>query len=339
MAERTLCMMERLAVPSEPCVTVIIAAYNAAATIGRAIDSALAQPEVAEVIVIDDASTDTTEAIAKACDDGTRRLSVRALEHNGGPSRARNIAIAESKAPFIAILDADDFFVQGRFGALLAVPEWDMIADNIVFVREDATAQIDLATIAARWIAPRTLTAAAFVEGSISRADRYKGELGFLKPVVVRAFLDRHLLRYDEEMRLSEDYDLYVRALIAGARFRIASGCHYVAVERAGSLSVSHGETELMAVDAAMTRLRAAAPADDKALCNALKLHQEQIARKYRHRAVLTCKRAHGTIRALRQHIKTWGQLVEILSDVIRDKVQSITRTEAAKQGAHRFLL
>jgi succinoglycan biosynthesis protein ExoU len=63
---------------------VVIAAWNAAPTIGRAIASALVQPEVAEVIVVDDASADETMAAALAADDG--------------PAAARNRAIAESEA-------------------------------------------------------------------------------------------------------------------------------------------------------------------------------------------------------------------------------------------------
>ncbi|RUY70024.1 glycosyltransferase, partial [Mesorhizobium sp. M7A.F.Ca.CA.001.13.1.1] len=59
---------------SEVCV--IIAAKNAAATIAVAIASALREPEVAEVVVVDDASTDDTAGVARSADDGSGRLSV-----------------------------------------------------------------------------------------------------------------------------------------------------------------------------------------------------------------------------------------------------------------------
>jgi len=63
-------------------VTVVIAAWRADGTIGRAVASALAQPEAAEVVVVDDASGDdgATLAAARAADDGTGRLIVLALE-------------------------------------------------------------------------------------------------------------------------------------------------------------------------------------------------------------------------------------------------------------------
>ena len=55
-------------------VCVIIAAKNAEETIGRAVRSALSEPETAEVIVIDDGSDDRTMAEAASADDGTGRL-------------------------------------------------------------------------------------------------------------------------------------------------------------------------------------------------------------------------------------------------------------------------
>ena len=103
-------------------------------------ESALDQQEVHDVIVVDDASTDETANSARSVDDGTGRLRVTRLEANGGPSVARNHAVALSGAPLIAILDADDFYLPGRFRPLLAQPDWDFIADNVAFVGEAAPA-------------------------------------------------------------------------------------------------------------------------------------------------------------------------------------------------------
>ena len=77
--------------PAEICV--VIAAKDAAATIGRAIRSALAEAEVAEVVVVDDGSADGTGAAALAANDGTGRLAVLPLDRNRGPAFARNHAI------------------------------------------------------------------------------------------------------------------------------------------------------------------------------------------------------------------------------------------------------
>lgn len=91
-------------------VCIIIAAKNAADTITIAIASALAEPEAAEVVVIDDGSTDDTATVARAADDGTGRLNVVRFEENRGPAAARNHAISISQSPLLGVLDADDFF-------------------------------------------------------------------------------------------------------------------------------------------------------------------------------------------------------------------------------------
>ena len=104
-------------------VTVVIAAWRASGTIGRAVASALAQPEAAEVVVVDDASNDdgATLAAARAADDGTGRLIVLELEKNAGPSTARNTALRASKAEWVAVLDSDDFMQPGRLAKLLTL--------------------------------------------------------------------------------------------------------------------------------------------------------------------------------------------------------------------------
>lgn len=312
-----------MALTAHASVDVIIAAYNAADTIGRAITSALAEPEVARVLVVDDASSDSTAHMAERADDGTGRLSVHRLPVNVGPSHARNAAIALGGAPFIAILDADDFLLAGRFERLFKTTDWDLIADNIAFVDEARLTEIDLAEIKAHRIAPRLLNTVDFVAGCISRSDRYKGELAFLKPVISRAFLDAHRLRYAEDMRLAEDFDLYVRALMHGARFRVAAGCHYVAVERATSLSASHGVVDLVRFEAAVERLLASAPADPT-LRAVLETHRAQTARKRRHRAVLARKREVGGWRALREQAVTLDALTGVLLDIASDKFGAV---------------
>ena len=81
--------------------------------------------------------------------------------------------------------------------------------------------------------------------------------MGFLKPLMRRAFLESHALAYDEAMRLGEDYDLYARALSLGARMRLIPWTGYVSVMRGNSLSLNHGRRELAALEASDDRLLA----------------------------------------------------------------------------------
>ena len=64
--------------------------------------------------------------------------------------------------------------------------------------------------------------------------------MGFLKPIIKREFLQSHALRYDETLRLGEDYALYTQALIAGARFCVVGARGYVAIQRGTSISARH---------------------------------------------------------------------------------------------------
>ncbi|MCC9309791.1 glycosyltransferase [Kitasatospora sp. RB6PN24] len=97
-------------------VSVVIAAYNAAPTLGAALSSALGQvPRPAQVIVVDDGSQDGTARVAAAFPEV---LVVR--QRNQGPSAARNAGIRESSQPWVAFLDADDVWLPGKLARQLA---------------------------------------------------------------------------------------------------------------------------------------------------------------------------------------------------------------------------
>jgi succinoglycan biosynthesis protein ExoU len=228
-------------------VAVIIAAYNAGATIARAVTSALAEPEAAEIIVIDDASTDDTAARARAVDDGSGRLIILTQARNGGPSAARNRAIRESISPWITVLDADDFFLPGRLKGLLQFADGnDFVADNIWQVQEDAIEGPRRKLLDESFTMARTINFSEFVLSNITRKRKQRKELGFIKPLILRSFLDAHNIRYQEHMRLGEDYELYARSLALGARLYLVPAQGYVSVMRSDSLSGKHSEEDLL---------------------------------------------------------------------------------------------
>lgn len=95
-------------------VAVVIPAFRSVAFIADAIESALAQTlEPDEVIVVDDGSTDGTEEVVESFLD--RVVYVR--QENRGPAAARNLGIALTEAPLIALLDADDIWEPGKLAA------------------------------------------------------------------------------------------------------------------------------------------------------------------------------------------------------------------------------
>jgi len=89
-----------------PSVSVVIPAYNAALTIGRALASVFAQTyaSLSEVIVVDDGSTDNTVEVVSQQFPQVRLLR----QANAGAAAARNYGVSQASGELIAFLDADD---------------------------------------------------------------------------------------------------------------------------------------------------------------------------------------------------------------------------------------
>ena len=271
---------------------IIIAAYNAEATLERAVLSALAQPEATEICIVDDASTDGTATLARALAARDARVSVHLLTLNGGPSVARNLAITSATSPWLTILDADDYMIEGRLAALHALSgDADFIADTLIrtpfgeeprWQRREPKAQ--------------ALSFTSFVLGNLGGADAL--DLGFMKPLMRRAFLDTHGLRYQAAMRLGEDYELYARALAHGARFVTCGETGYISVERPGSLSKEHSARDLQLLrdcDDGIAAVRTLTPEE----AHALRKHWQSVDRRLQWRRLITAVKTRDAGMAL----------------------------------------
>lgn len=104
---------------TQPDVSVIIPAYNRAATVAAAIGSVLSQDGVNfEVIVVDDASEDGTAAVVEGIGDARVRLVRHA--RNAGAGAARNTGIAAARAGLVAFQDSDDLWLPGKLARQVA---------------------------------------------------------------------------------------------------------------------------------------------------------------------------------------------------------------------------
>jgi glycosyltransferase involved in cell wall biosynthesis len=95
-------------------VTVVIPAHNRERLLRRALSSVLVQrPRAAEILVVDDASSDGTAAVAEG-------MGARVVRHerNLGEGPARNSGLAAATQPWVALLDSDDEWVPGHLDAL-----------------------------------------------------------------------------------------------------------------------------------------------------------------------------------------------------------------------------
>ncbi len=97
---------------SAPFFSVIIPVYNREKLIVKSIGSVLGQSfSDFELIVVDDGSSDGTEVAVKKFKDGRLRY-VR--QSNAGPAAARNRGIRESRGKYLAFLDSDDWWLDGK---------------------------------------------------------------------------------------------------------------------------------------------------------------------------------------------------------------------------------
>jgi glycosyltransferase involved in cell wall biosynthesis len=106
--------------PDGPLVSVVIPAYNAAATLAETLASVLAQTyRRLEVVVVDDGSADATADIVAAI--AARDARVRLVRQaNAGASAARNRGIAETSGALVAFVDADDLWAPDKIARQVA---------------------------------------------------------------------------------------------------------------------------------------------------------------------------------------------------------------------------
>ncbi len=90
-------------------ISVIIATYNRANLIERAIESILEQTFADyEIIVVDDCSTDNTIDVINKINN--KKIKYFCLEENCGAGKARNIGVLKAEGSFITFLDSDDYY-------------------------------------------------------------------------------------------------------------------------------------------------------------------------------------------------------------------------------------
>jgi succinoglycan biosynthesis protein ExoO len=223
--------------PPDPClVTVIIPVFNSAATLARAAGSALRQAVAPlELLIVDDGSTDASLAEATRIAETDPRARVIASRENRGKPHAMNRAIAQARGHWIAVLDADDCYADGRLATLITAAERngaDLVADNQYLYDSGADRTVGTAFPPGR--RDTALTRRKFIAGASPFA---AFNYGMLKPVVRADFLRRSGLRYREDARLSEDFLYLVEFFAAGGEAWLVSQPLYYWTQAFGTLS------------------------------------------------------------------------------------------------------
>lgn len=222
--------------------SVVIPAYNAAATVAEAVASAAAQdPPPAAILVVDDGSEDGTAEVAGRCGAPVRVLR----QANAGACAARNRGLAEVRTELVQFLDADDLLLPGKFAMQTA--ELRRTSADAVFC------DYDVVDAAGRPVASRRYG------GGDWRREVIREELS-TPAGLHRAAAVRRVGGFRESLDCCQERDLHLRMFAAGLRLRPHGGVG-VLVRRLGPSISSDYTKVLMRLGEILPRTFAAAEA------------------------------------------------------------------------------
>ena len=181
---------------------VLLPARNAAETIGSAVSTTLrALPRDAQLLVLDDGSTDETATRAEAAAGGDNRVKVVSRPAAGGLGPALNWMLEQADCKLVSRMDADDLSLPGRFRLPMA-----SISNNtdIVF-----TQMADFSRWRIKPSAPVGISTAAFPLQLL-----LTNPVGHPTMVAKREAIDHY------RAVPAEDYDLWLRCASAGVQMR-----------------------------------------------------------------------------------------------------------------------
>jgi len=182
-------------------VSVIIPTFNRAILLERAVDSVFRQSaQCAEVIIVDDGSTDNTQHYLNKL-TATTKIPVRIFQQeNSGPAAARNLGVRQARFPCVAFLDSDDHWqkrkLEIQFQNLAANPAYQISHTREKWFRKGQHLNQKKKHI------PR--------HGDIFDHCLQLCAVG-MSTVMMKRELFNHVGFFDETLRCCEDYDMWLR--------------------------------------------------------------------------------------------------------------------------------
>jgi len=191
-----------------------------------------------ELILVDDASSDDSVAVVEQTANGDPRVHIIPQTANSGPAAARNRALEAASGQWIAVFDSDDFMVPQRLEQLLRRARTDeatIVADNLMLFSDsepDSKPRRYLRNRLGR--SPHWVSLAEFIDSNRLYSLSY---LGYLKPMIRTDVVRRLNARYDEHLRIGEDYNFLARIMAHGHQIRLEPSAMYFYRKHATSIS------------------------------------------------------------------------------------------------------
>ncbi len=219
-----------------PLVSVIVPAYNVETHIACSLESVIAQdyPNI-EIIVVNDASSDATEEVARRILEGCRRpFTIITHKENRGVSASRNTGMDAVKGEFIWFIDADD------------MAEHNLVSTLYLLI-EEHRCDLSFCGFKNRFENGRS---DALVPVNLKGAKIRKGEemlwlrvFNKIAPTVCgMLFRKKNLfeasLRFPEGCTAGEDVEFQLKALCRAGQVAFTSACLYIYVHHAGMGSI-----------------------------------------------------------------------------------------------------
>ncbi len=208
-------------------VSVVLPTYNRLRTLPRAIQSVLAQTYAdLELIVVDDGSSDGTEAFVRGLQDP--RLVYLRREQPSGVSAARNFGIAAARGELLAFQDSDDEWLLHKLKA--QVDLLDKLGDEFALVGSTVMRYTGGPVTTVSWPLAG--------EGPEVDPQRLIGDfIAYIQSALVRRRCIEHAGGFDAAMKVCEDWELCLR--LVKNRYRLATVPELLVItyETAGSLA------------------------------------------------------------------------------------------------------
>ena len=219
-------------------VSVIVPAFNAEKSIEKCLDGLLRQTyPPAEIIIIDDGSTDYTPELADRYSTGHSSV-VCIHQKNAGVSEARNRGLDAAQSEYILFVDSDDWVGEKYIETLMQYAEYDFV-----------TCGFHLQNPMGEW-EDMVFSDEAQTTGVIRRHPSvYMGKYYFGSPwakLYKRELIDRGKLRFSREIHKGEDIYFNFAYLFQTDTVRIVPMCDYFYTFQASSLSNTRHPGEWM---------------------------------------------------------------------------------------------